>query len=208
MDVVQNNHDAAESLKKFLSNYGNLMGTLIIILLLLIAGSQWWNKHKANAAAQASVVYENFLVSYQANNEPQIQALSQDLMTQYSSTPYAEMTALMLAKQFVQAGNLQGAAASLQWAVDHAPDHALKAVAQLRLARVYLALQQPQNAISALNGVEGKYFLSQANLLKGDAYLAEGKTSDAKTAYQVAYDLADPNTPFASYVAMKLYDLQ
>jgi predicted negative regulator of RcsB-dependent stress response len=208
MDVIQNSDDAAERLKKFLIKYGNLMGTLIIIVLLVIAGAQWWSKHKQKEAAQASVIYENFLVSYQANNAPQVQALSQDLMTQYIDTPYAEMTALLLAKQSVQNGDLPAAVTSLQWAVAHAPDHALKAVAQLRLARVYLSLQQPQNAISALDGVKGKDFLSQANLLKGDAYLAEGKMSDAKTAYQVAYDLATPNTPFASYVAMKLYDLQ
>ena len=207
MDYVENTFDAGERLKHNLKKYGNLIISLIILVMIGIIGLQYWNKHTTKVAAQASSTYEQLLMALSQNNAGQIQGLGNTLMSNYKSSPYAKMAAFLLAKQAVQSNNLEQAATQLKWVVDNASVESFKAIAQIRLARVYLAQQKAKQALTILQKVDAKNYIDEAAAIKGDAYLELKQPAQAKMAYQKALTSLDKQSPLYAYVEMKLYSI-
>jgi len=138
--------------------------------------------------------------------------LGREIIGRYPTTTYAVLTSLTMAQQAVDRADLNGAAAQLQWAMEHSKLPELKQLARVRLARVLVAQGKPQQALQQLtNGMAS--FDAMVEEVKGDAYLALGKRADAYSAYSKALkgyakvpekqqllrmkldDLADAGTP-------------
>lgn len=207
MNYVDIEDDESDQVKKFLKKYGNMILTLILIIILGIVGLQYWHKRQAKNAMEASITYENLLGSLAAKQQPQVQAFANQLMQDFSGTPYAKMAALITAKQAVQANKLSLAINKLQWVVEHASTASIKAIAQIRLAEVLIADNKAKQAIEAVSNVKPAAFLAQANMLKGDAYSALKQTAQAKQAYTTALKQAEPSSSLYAYIQMKLYSL-
>lgn len=207
MDYVEVEDDETDQVKKFLKKYGNALLTIILVIVLGIVGMQYWHKHQTKVAAEASITYENLLGSIAAKQVPQTQAFANQLMEDFSSTSYAKMAALIMAKQAVEANKLPLAMTKLQWVVDNASSKSIKAIAQVRLARVQISANEAQQAIKTLSSVKPIEFMAEANMVKGDAYMALKKTADAKVAYTQALKDAAPKTSLYAYIQMKLYSI-
>lgn len=190
--------------KYFWKKYGNAITTIILIVLLIIVGWQYWQRREVKLTTQASAIYENLLVSYANQNSTQAQALANQIIDDYSRTPYATMAAFLLAKQAVDQNQLNVAIDKLQWVIKQTRDPSFKAIAQIRLARVLLASQQPTQALEILNAVDAKDFLAEADAIKGDSYVALKQFPQAKTAYQQALIAMQKDSPLYAYVEMKL----
>lgn len=190
--------------KYFWQKYGNAVTTIILIVLLIIVGWQYWQRREVKLTTQASAIYENLLVSYANQNSTQAQALANQIMDDYSRTPYATLAAFLLAKQAVEQNQLSVAIDKLQWVIKQTKDPSFKAIAQIRLARVLLANQQATQALEIINTVEAKDFLAEADAVKGDSYFALKQFPQAKTAYQQALTAMPKDSPLYAYVEMKL----
>lgn len=95
----------------------------------------------------------------------------------------------------------------LDWVIRHAKDDSLKLLARLRLARIKLAVGDPQAALTALAGVNAGGFAPLYAELRGDAYAKLGKADDARAAYTQALAQWAPDMGDKSMVQMKLNDL-
>jgi predicted negative regulator of RcsB-dependent stress response len=203
MDYVENKIETADRVKQFLAKYGNALVTTILVIMLLIVGNQYWQKHKLKMAAQAASIYQNLLMG--ESNQPQTQALANQLMTEYQNTAYASLAAFVLAKQDISQSNYLGAQQNFNWVIDHTKVASFKSIAQINSARLLLAEKQPQQALDMLNSVSQQEFMGEALLVKGDAYLALQQNDAAKAAYQQAVTELAPTSPLYSYAEMKLY---
>ena len=108
------------------------------------------------------------------------------LISQYAKTPYAQMAALILAKNAIATNNYSEAIKQLQWVATHSRTKQVAAIAELRLARVFLSQKNYDDALSAVSKVEDKAFLGLAYEVKGDIYQSMKQNAQAKESYNNA----------------------
>lgn len=205
MDYVENKLETADRVKKFWTKYGNIIVTTILVIMLLIVGKQYWQRHEVKMAAQAASIYQNLLMG--ENNQPQTQALANQLMTEYKNTAYASLAAFVLAKQALAQQNYAVAQRQFTWVINNTDVKSFKAMAQISNARLLIAQNQPQPALALLEQVREKEFMGEVWLVKGDAYLALKENVAAKEAYQQAVNDLELTSPLHNYAEMKLYSL-
>lgn len=192
--------------KVWWKEYGRALVGGAVIGLFAVVGFNYWQHREQTQAETASNLFEDLrdLVAIEAaaaadeeaeaaENEPAeseaaeaIESTADRLMTDYPSTPYATHAAFVLAKHFVESGQLGQAGQALEWILDNTEDSALQHIARLRLASVLLAREETDSAISLLqaqvNDTAG--FTALYNELVGDAYLQNGDLVGARSAYQ------------------------
>ncbi len=97
------------------------------------------------------------------------------------------------------------AQAELEWVVAKNSDVALTNVARIRLARVLLAQDKAEQALSQLQTAPQEGFQASFYEAQGDIYAALGRNEDARGAYAKAQ--AAPGGEQRPILAMKMDDL-
>jgi predicted negative regulator of RcsB-dependent stress response len=189
--------------KAFWDRFGNLISWVLIIALGSYAGYNYWNSHKRNQAAGASVLYGQLTDSLQAGDNAKVQRIAGDIEKQFGGTAYGQMAALGAAKAAFDANDLKTAKAQLQWAIDNGNDE-YKSVARLRLSGVLLDEKAYDQALALLNGEFLPQFAGEVADRKGDVLAAQNKLPEARAAYQAALDKMDKNNPGRQLVQVKL----
>jgi len=141
-----------------------------------------------------------------ADNEKAFEQ-GQNLITNYSGTPYASLTALTLSKLALDKSDYTSAAAQLRWILDNSGDAGLQHVARLRLARVVAAENKPDLALSLLNESDTSGFTTLYQETRGDILLQQGKAEEAATEYSKALSDLEMNPQRRRILEMKLNDL-
>jgi predicted negative regulator of RcsB-dependent stress response len=196
-------------LRAWWDKYGNLITAVIVIGALIVLGFNGYNAYMQRQADQAAVLFEQMQKALTAKNEVLVKETSSKLMSDYSRTAYAQMAALLVAHADVESKDLTGAAAPLQWAIDHAIDDQYRTLARLRLATVQSDMGQPDAALATLDVKVPDQFASAFADRRGDIYLAENRVADARAQYQLALDHldavgADLQTAFTNVEKLKL----
>jgi predicted negative regulator of RcsB-dependent stress response len=189
--------------KAFWNRFGNLISWVLIIALGSYAGYNFWNRHQATKAAEASGLYDGLVAAAEANDNAKVQRMASDIESKYDSTAYAQMGALAAAKTAFDANDLKTAKAQLQWAADHGNDE-YKSIARLRLSGVLLDEKAFDQALAILNGDFLPQFAAEVQDRKGDVLVAQNKLAEARTAYQAALDKMDKKHPGRQIVQIKL----
>jgi len=189
--------------KAFWNRFGNLIMGVLIIALLSYAAYNFWNNRQRGQSVEASALYDQLIVSAQANDNAKVQRLAGDVESKFGGTAYAQMAALAAAKAAFDANDLKTAKAQLQWAIDHGNDE-YKSVARLRLSGVLLDEKAFDEALKVLNGSFLPQFGAEVADRKGDVLVAQNKLLDARTAYQAALDKMAKNHPGRQIVQVKL----
>ncbi len=180
--------ESIESVKAWWARWGNLTTWIAIAALVVAAGWNGWNYWQRRQAAEASVLYEQMQQAVAANDKTKVARVASDMEDKFGGTAYAQMTALAAAKSLYAAGDLAGAKAQLQWAVDHAKDDEYKQVAKLRLATLLLDEKAYDAGLALLSGASSDGFKGVVADRRGDLLAAQGKTDDARAAYKLALD--------------------
>ena len=154
-----------------------------------IGGWQWWNAHIDKVNGDASGKYEQMLSALGHNDESTALAALGELERDYSSTPYVDQAHLAFARVYVDSDKLDKAVTELQTVSQHSKDKQLALLARLRLARVQISQQKPDDALATLNGVEPGSFAARFHEVRGDANLAKGDKAGALTEYRLARSL-------------------
>jgi predicted negative regulator of RcsB-dependent stress response len=175
-----------EQIKGWWKDYG--APVIIGVLIALLAGFGWryLQQRHEKILEHASMRYEQLLTNAVNGNTDAVRAQANRLIERYPHTPYAELAALQLARQDVYQSKLSDAEMRLRWVMKHGDNPALREVARLRVARVLLAENQPQQALDLLQDSDDASFDPAAFEIKGDALLALGRAADARAAYQAA----------------------
>ena len=194
-----------EELKKWWKENGSSIITGIVLGLAILFGARAWFAWQERTAQQASAIYSIMLNDMQAGNVQSATDNAGVLIADFSSTPYATLAAMLLAKYRTEDNDLDAARAQLQWAVDHAPSDDLLNTARIRLARVLVSQQEYPAALDLLKAAETD--TGQGGViseLRGDIYTLRGESQQAVDAYQEALLLMKPENPGRQLVQLKL----
>ena len=172
-----------------------------------IGGYQWWNAHIDKVNGEASGKYEQLVTDLGRNDESGALTLLGELERDYSSTPYIDQARLAFARVYVESNRLDKAASVLEAVSQHSKDKQLALLARLRLARVQISQQKPDDALATLNGVDPGAFAAQFHEVRGDADLAKGDKGGALSEYRVAKTMDPGGGGGNSLLDLKISDL-
>ncbi len=179
-----------DQFKAFWQKYRNLITGLVTVALFAYAaysGYQWWRNSQATAASQ---LYETMLGAISKGDKDQTLLAADDLQKQFSRTPYAAMSSLVAAKIASDAGDTSKAMGYLRWAAKNASNDGYLALAKLRLVSQLIEQGEEKDFAEADNILKEKPVSGFEALWlerRGDWYLAQKKTSEARTSYEAAW---------------------
>lgn len=190
MNEYETEEQQVEALKRWWKENGT---SLIVGLLVGVTGLFGWRYYVDQShvhAVQASDMYMQVMQSVELQQvNDQVIDINNSLINDFSDTPYAALSSLILAKSEYEKGNVDAATAQLELAVKHASDDQIKQVASLRLARLYIEQKNFDEASSILMMAHEAAYDAQYEELKGDLYSAQGDLTQARIAYDKAISL-------------------
>ncbi|MCB5227036.1 tetratricopeptide repeat protein [Alishewanella sp. 16-MA] len=192
MEIYTDEEQQVEALKRFWNEYGKAIFGGVIIGVAALYG---WRFYQAEQRASAEALSNSYaqLVQKQAS-EDDFLAEAQTFISEQGNNNYAVFAALLAAKDAVTAENFAEAIKQLSWVQQNSKDASVKAIAQLRLARVQRQTGDYTGALATLEQAVPSSFVGQQAELKGDVLQATGDLVAAKAAYQVAFSNAGQNT--------------
>jgi predicted negative regulator of RcsB-dependent stress response len=177
-------------MKAWWKQYGNLLVGLLTAAAIGVLVWQGWNWYQRNQTAQASMVYNVLQKAVLEKDSQRTKAASGELLEKFGGTTYASLGALTAAKAMFDAGDVKTAKAQLLWVVEHGKDE-LRDLARVRLAAVLLDEKAYDEALKQLDGNVSAGFATRFAESRGDVLNAQGKKSEARSAYQTALTKLD-----------------
>ncbi len=209
-----------EDLKKWFKENGTSLLAGVVVVLAVMFGVRKWQDSQSVTMGEASDMYQQISEMSVANIGKSVsddellaaQNLYSQLKGQYTSSVYTRFAALVMAKLHAEKGELDQAAAELQWMLDNQSigfmkkaDPELFLIARQRLARIRLAQGNAQAALALVRGVDAGTFVNTFSETEGDALLQMGDKEAAKAAYQKALAASSDGNP--ALLKLKLQDL-
>ncbi len=170
-------------------------GTVILGATLALAAFGAWNGwmwYQRSQAAQAAVLYDTLQKAARANDLKAIRDTAGAILENFPRTAYAPLAALVSAKVQFQAGDLKTARAQLEWVVERSNNDQIRSIATLRLASVLLDDKEPDAALKVLEAKPHPGFEALYAMQRGDILATQKKRAEARAAYQVALEKAQP----------------
>jgi len=192
------------AIKKWWEANGSSIITGVILGLAVLFGAKAWFAWRENIARQASDIYTSMMASLEQSDSLTTAERAGTLISDYSSTPYAALAALAIARLRIEEGALEAAQTQLQWVVDNADTDYVRTIARLRLARVKLALQDTAGADAVLDdaGPAAAADVMFAEL-RGDIHSARGELEQAASAYRQALSVMSADYPGSHLLQLK-----
>lgn len=187
MNEYETEEQQVEALKKWWKENATSLIVGLAVGFSALFGWRYYVDQNHQHAVQASNLYMQLMqgVSRQEFNERAID-INNQLINDFSDTPYASLSSLALAKTEYEKDNVDAAAIQLELAIKHASDDLIKQTASLRLARIYIEQKKYDEASILLNKSHEAAFDAQYEELKGDLYSAQGDKAKARIAYDKA----------------------
>jgi predicted negative regulator of RcsB-dependent stress response len=175
----------------------------IVGLIVAFAGYKGWHYWSARQDADAASMYTPVAEAAKGKDAKRIIDASTALRSKHPRSFYASQAALVAAKAAFDAGNLDEARKQLEWVMDKGVDEH-RGIARLRLAAVLLEQKKFDEALKVLDGNRDDAFVAPVADLRGDIMLAQGRHDEARAAYKLAMEKADPRNPVRSIAETKL----
>lgn len=193
-----------DALKAFWKQYGNLITWALVAGMLVYAGINGWQWWQREQSAKAGAMFDELDRAAQAGDAQKTARVFTDIKDRYPRTAYAQQAGLLAAKVQYEKGQTDESRAALAWVVENAVDDEYRALARLRLAGVLLDAKQYDEALKQIDPVVQGPFAALAADRRGDILQAQGKTAEAKAAYQQAWKAMDEKVEYRRLVDAKL----
>lgn len=193
-----------DALKSFWKSYGNLITWALVAALAVYAGLNGWKWWQRDQAAKAAAMYGQLEQAAQAGDAQRSGQIFNDLKERYPRTVQAEQAGLLAARVQFERGQADAAKASLEWVAEHASEDEYKTVARLRLAGLLLQAKDFEGALKQLDAAKAPTFAALVADRRGDVLLAQGKTAEARAAYQAAWKAMDEKVEYRQLIDAKL----
>jgi predicted negative regulator of RcsB-dependent stress response len=193
-----------ETIKAWWNDYGKLVILTVTACVLTIAAFQGWRYYRYQQSLAAVTLYEQLTQAGRANDAKKVRDIAAQIAEKYAATPYAAMSALAAGRASFDSGDLAAAKVQLQWVIDNAKEDEVRDMARLRLAGVLLDEKKYTEALAL---VQDKHLEAYGGIfadLKGDILVAQGKPSEARSAYQIAFDKSDAQSAYRAMIQAKL----
>ena len=206
MDDLQSEKEQIEEMKAWWSEYGRYVIAGVVIAVGLLFGFNQYKSSKFEAQVEASVLFEDLANHIVDGDLEDAQSVADELASNYANTAYAAQSKLAMAKLYMDLSRDQDAADVLGELTEMRGNGALKHIGRVRLSRILLYQDKPQDVLDLLQDQDNEAFAGLYAELRGDAHAALGQIVEAGDAYRLA--LADTTqTVNRGLVQMKLVDL-
>ena len=208
MDDFYSEAEQWERFKGWLRTYGPWIVGGILVALAGIAAWNWYQSRQDTVAVQASAKYTQLTNALQSNDLPRAKTLSAELERDFPDSPYVDQAHLFDARMAVDANDLGKAETLLRGIMDRSKDEELALIARLRLARVQLAQNKPDDALATLNGGKAGAFEARFHDARGDVLFAKGDKAGALKEYEAAQAGTENRSVDAESLQLKINDLK
>ncbi len=196
-----------DQLKHFWAKYGNLISWAAIAVLVAVAGWNGWNWWQRNEAEKAAAMYDELERAVISDDAASVQAAFGQMKERLSGNVVAAQGGLLVAKSLAGHDKPAEAREALEWVKDNAPDAGYRAIAVLRMVGIDMQAKEYDKAMALLDGDMAEEFKPLAEDRRGDLLMAQGKTEEAKAAYQKAWEGLADRADYRRLVAIKLNSL-
>jgi predicted negative regulator of RcsB-dependent stress response len=197
-----------DQIKHFWAKYGNAISAVLIVVFGSFAAWNGWHYWQNSQASQAAVLFDEVERAANANQVDRMQRALSDMQASYGGTVLAAQASLLAAKVHTEQNQTEPARAALNWVVKSADgDEALQAIARLRLSALDMQAQAWDAALAQLAAPVPIAFAGLVADRRGDVFSAQGKTDEARQAYESAYRALAPTDAYRTLVAAKLATL-
>lgn len=204
MEVYSNENEQTDALRNFFANNGKALAIGVVIGIAALGGWRYWSSHQDDTAKTVSAQYQQLTSAMQAGKPETLEAV--DRFASENSNTYGALAAMDLAKQYVDAGQLDKAATLLQNGLKDTKDANLQAVINLRLARIQLQQNQADAALKTLDGVKGDGWTAIVADIRGEALLTKGDKQGARDAWSKGVE-SDTSPALKQMMQMKMNNL-
>lgn len=204
MEVYSNENEQTDALRNFFANNGKALAIGVVIGIAALGGWRYWSTHQDDTAKTVSAQYQQLTSAMQAGKPETLEAVNR--FASENSNTYGALAAMDLAKQYVDAGQLDKAATLLQNGLKDTKDANLQAVINLRLARIQLQQNQADAALKTLDGVKGDGWTAIVADIRGEALLTKGDKQGARDAWSKGVE-SDASPALKQMMQMKMNNL-
>jgi len=178
----------------------------IAIAVLGLAGWRWNEARKERQYAAAAIVYQKVIDAFTKSDVTAAVKLTDQLQKEYPGTGYAEQAELATARIQIENRQYVQAIERLQHVLQTTKDPELALLARLRIARVQIDQNKPDDALTTLAAATPGAFASRYAEVRGDALLVKGDRDGALKAYREA-ESAGGAANDAELLQLKINDL-
>lgn len=213
MDIHRTEEEQIEAIKHFFHKHGTNVLLGFALFLALFFGQQWWQSQQQHKSTAASAYYNELrlLANEDAISAEKTAAFDDvygKLITEFPKSIYASYASLLKAKNEVNAGNLDKAAATLAWVIDADVNKEIVTLANLRLASVYFAQNNNEKALALLDQ-KAAPFSSAYEELRGDIYVDMKENEKALAAYKASKSFKSADAQYSNKMLdMKISSLE
>jgi predicted negative regulator of RcsB-dependent stress response len=193
-----------DALKAFWNKQGNLITWALVLVLAAFAGWNGWQWFQRDLAQKAGAMFDELDRAAAAGDAERTGRVFADLRERYPRTAFAQQGGLLAARVQFEKGQGDAARASLTWVADNAIEDEMRTVARLRLAALQAEAKQHDDALKTLAGASAPGFEGLVDDRRGDILLAQGKTAEARGAYEAAYKALGERVDYRRLVEAKL----
>lgn len=182
-------------IKQFLIRYWLPLVTALVILVSIALSWQFWQQYRLRQFDRAAGYYEQLLNTILHHPETKtIQPQVDQLIQQFTQTPYAQLAALFAAREAVYQNDWPRAEKNLLWASQHGQDNLIKTIASIRAARILIMTKQPRRALELLSTLHDPTFKPVILETQGDIQASLNDWPEAIRSYEKAKQSSPENT--------------
>jgi predicted negative regulator of RcsB-dependent stress response len=179
----------------------------IVLGAALIFGYRYYDGYRNERALRAAAQFDDMTAALQQNDKAKSRQIAGGLIKDFPSSPYADQAQLVLARLFVEEGQLAAAAQPLTRVMNESKDTELRHIARLRLARVLIDAGKPDDALKTLAEDTPGAFAGLSHEVRGDAFRAKKDFKSAMAEYQQALLGAAAGNVDSGLLELKIADL-
>jgi len=180
-----------EQVKKWIKDNWLNMAVGIGLGLAGVYGINWWKQHQLQKKYALADQFQQFAQVIATDQLDEAEKLAEQVATTDPNGFYAVEARLVLASRYLEKGQPQKAIVEYEKIVAAKPDKALAELARLRLARLQLAQDKPEEALKSLQTVQAVPMQSEKEEISGDVALAQDKPDTAHEHYQNAANASE-----------------
>jgi predicted negative regulator of RcsB-dependent stress response len=179
----------------------------VVLGAALIFGYRYYDAYRNDRALRAAAQFGDMTSALERNDRNKSRQVADGLIKDYPTSPYADQAQLVIARLYVDDGQLANAIAPLTQVMNNSKDTELRHIARLRLARVLTEQGKPDEAIKTLAEDTWGAFAARAHEVRGDAFYAKKDVKSAVTEYKAALGGGDASSVDSALLQLKIADL-
>ncbi len=208
MDDLLSEKEQIEQMRTWWSEYGNYVISGVVLGAIVLFGINYVQTSRIDAQNAASMLYDDLTNHVVDGNVDEAEAIVAQLVLDYADSNYAVQSRLAMARLYMDKNRDQDAVNILRKLVASDVSAEFKQVGRIRLAKVLLYQDKPNEVVDLISGQEEGAFAARHAEVLGDAYVALGRVADARAAYQRALaEVGGRATVDQRFVQLKLLDL-